>query len=107
MLLLYKQYGCRIERVAKQLPSFNTINSILYSGEFSTRTHTLAVSSQSQLLSLHRTCDMLRLHGACFHQEGLSALKRQHGLTHQPALRRVGSVVQLDDLLEIGRPSIG
>lgn len=52
---------------------------------------------------------MLRLHGACFHQEGLSALERQDGLADQPALslRRVAAVVQLDDLLEVSRLSVG
>lgn len=55
------------------------------------------------------TCDMLRLHGACLHQERLSALERQDGLADQPALslRLVPAVVQLDDLLEVSRLSVG
>lgn len=55
------------------------------------------------------TCDMLRLHGACLHQERLSALERQDGLADQPALslRRVPAVVQLDDLLEVSRLPVG
>lgn len=55
------------------------------------------------LISLHRTCDMLRLHGACLHPEGLSSLKRQDGLARQRALRlcRASDIVQLDDLLKV------
>lgn len=52
---------------------------------------------------------MLRLHRARLHQEGLSSLERQDRLAHQRALslRRVATVVQLDDLLEVGRFSVG
>lgn len=52
---------------------------------------------------------MLRLHWACFHQEGLSSLERQDGLADQPALllTRVTAVAQLDDLLEVRRLSVG
>lgn len=68
-----------------------------------------AVLPQSYLACLYCTCDMLRLHGACFHQEGLSTLERQDRLSDQPALslRRVTAVVQLDDLLEVGCLSVG
>lgn len=62
--------------------------------------------SRSCLMLCFCTCDMLRLHGACFHQEGLSSLERHDRLTHQPALLLAGvtaaaTVVQLNDLLEV------
>lgn len=52
---------------------------------------------------------MLRLHGARLHQEGLSRLERQDGLADQRALslRLVSAVVQLDELLEVSRLSVG
>lgn len=53
---------------------------------------------------------MLRLHGARLHPIGVSGLKRQDGLADPRALsrRRVGAVVQLDDLLEapVGRDAV-
>lgn len=59
--------------------------------------------------TVYCTCDMLRLHRACLHQEGLSAFERQDWLADQPALslRRAAAVVQLDDLLEVRRLSVG
>lgn len=51
---------------------------------------------------------MLRLHRARFHQEGLSALERQDGLSDQPALLLTcATVLQLDDLLEVSPVGAG
>lgn len=46
-----------------------------------------------------RTCDVLGLHRACLHQEGLSSLERQDGLSL--------SRVSVDDLLKFSFLPIG
>lgn len=66
-------------------------------------------SNHQALVCRAVTCDVLRLHGACFHQKGLPALERRDGLADQSALGlcRVPAALQLDELLKVGCLAVG